>query len=132
MRMKELSIKWEAAFETGNKIVDKQHEKLFELIKLFATAYMLNKEKEIIANMLFNLEDYAKEHFDEEEHILAKTKGLPSKQHLDAHEQFRQYLYDLKFEYVSEDKAISEDLLAFLVNWLKNHILVIDKQELGQ
>jgi hemerythrin len=36
--MNEISVKWVTAFETGNKTVDKQHERLFELIKEFATA----------------------------------------------------------------------------------------------
>jgi len=129
--MNELSFTWEAAFETGNNTVDKQHERLFELIKEFATAYMLNKEKEVLTKILFNLEVYAKVHFAEEEEILRKTPGLPSKEHLNEHEQFMQYVYDLKFEYVSEDKAVSASLLDFLLKWLKNHILNIDRMELG-
>ena len=129
--MSEILIKWDTAFETGNKTVDKQHERLFELIKEFATAYMLNMEKEVVAKMLFYLEDYAKIHFDDEEKILGRTPGLPSQEHLNAHEQFRQYLYDLKFQYVSDDIAITQELLDFLVKWLKNHILVMDKMELG-
>jgi hemerythrin-like metal-binding protein len=93
---------------------------------------MLNNEKEVLTKILFYHEDYAKVHFDEEEGILAKFAGLPSKEHLNAHEQFQQYLYDLKFQYVSDDIAITEELLDYLVKWLKNHILVMDKKELEQ
>jgi hemerythrin-like metal-binding protein len=130
--MNELSLKWEANFETGHSEIDKQHKYLFVLIKSFATSYMLKEEKEEITDMLFELEDYTKTHFANEENILAKTKGLPSSRHLAQHRQFLKFLHDLKFDFISDNKPISEELLNYLVKWLRDHILGIDKIELQQ
>lgn len=128
--MNELSVKWEESFETGYDEVDNQHKQLFLLIKAFADAYMLKEEKELITDLLFELEDYTKTHFANEEKILAKTKGFPTANHLEQHRQFLKYLHDLKFDYISDNKPISEELLDFLVKWLREHILGIDKAEL--
>lgn len=130
--MYNLTVNWESNFETGHNEVDKQHKYLFVLIKAFTTTYLLKEEKEIITDMLFELEDYAKTHFANEEKILAKTKGLPSPNHLEQHRQFLKILHDLKFDFVSDNKPISEELLDYLVKWLREHILGIDKIELHQ
>jgi hemerythrin-like metal-binding protein len=128
--MNELSINWEDNFETGHDDIDNQHKNLFVLIRAFATSFMLKEEKEVVTDMLFELEDYTKIHFANEEKILATTKGLPSTRHLEQHRQFLKILHDLKFDFISDNKPISEELLEYLVKWLRDHILGIDKIEL--
>ncbi len=132
MPMHEIEVTWETIFETGNDHVDNQHKKLFELIKEFCKAYTFRMEKNIIDATLFELEDYARIHFSDEENLLSQHKGLPTGKHLKQHQDFIQILRNLKFDYVSDDTEISNDLFFFLTNWLRDHILGIDKIELNK
>lgn len=127
--MEAYSIKWQDKFNTGVNSVDKQHKKLFELLSIFASAYLMGEEKNIVSEFLFELEDYAHLHFKDEEQQLI-TKGIiPSEKHIGQHQEFKKLLRDLKFDYVSEDTAISSDLFDFLSTWLQDHIMGIDQEE---
>ncbi|RLD73454.1 MAG: hypothetical protein DRJ10_17825 [Bacteroidetes bacterium] len=131
--MKDFIAIWEDIYETGEKVVDDQHKKLFELLNNFASAYFLKKEKLVIDETLFQLENYTKYHFDAEEKVLHKeNKEFPTKHHLDMHKEFIDKLHELKFDYVSDDKIISSELLDYLKNWLVEHILGVDKKEFSQ
>lgn len=125
-------LNWNSIFDTGNDAIDIQHKKLFKLLKEFNQACNVENNKQAITLLLFNLEDYTKVHFFDEEQLLSKKAGLPTDEHVRQHEEFIKYLADLKFDYVSENKNIENELFIFLTNWLKDHILNIDQKELNQ
>lgn len=126
-----IEFNWLDSFNTGYIVVDGQHKKLFTLLSEFANAYLMGFDKEIVSTLLFELEDYTCEHFCDEEKVLKLKGSGPSEEHLQQHQEFKETLRDLKFDYVSENKEISSELFEYLWQWLQNHILGIDKVELG-
>jgi hemerythrin-like metal-binding protein len=129
--METFTFNWEEVLNTGHDRVDKQHKKLIDILNSLIIAYNLNNEKALISKILFELEDYANYHFRDEETVLSQLLNYPSEEHLLEHKEFIMTIRDLKFEYVSENKPISRDLIEYLKDWLKNHILGIDKAELS-
>ena len=123
---------WQDTFNTNCFEVDIQHKKLFSLLANLKNAFDNNYEKEVITIILFELEDYTLSHFSDEEKILSKFGNGASNKHLEEHKDFKQILSNLKFDYVSEEKEISEELLNCLSEWLQNHILGTDKKEFAQ
>lgn len=89
-------------------------------------------DKEIVCTLLFELEEYTHVHFCDEERILKLKGNGASSEHLKQHQEFKNTLHDLKFDYVSENKEISAELFDYLWNWLQTHILGIDKMELNR
>jgi hemerythrin len=127
--MKEFNFTWDNSFETGYKTIDLHHLKLIEMINRLATAYILKKDKNILTEILFDLENYVLYHFKEEEKILSNTIGEISDKHKAEHEKFIQVVRDLKFDYTSGKIQIGTSLFDFLKEWLINHILGTDKEE---
>lgn len=125
--MKEFIINWNDKYNTGHKDIDKQHKKLFDLLSIFASAYLMNEQKTIVSDFLFELEEYTHYHFNEEENLIRKKGDIIDEEHLEQHALFKETLHNLKFDFVSENKEISTELFSFLQNWLQDHILGTDK-----
>lgn len=128
--MQDFTVKWEDRFNTSFQTIDNQHKKLFNLFNVFTSACIMGEDKNIVAELLFELEDYTHYHFDEEENILTKKGDGPTKKHLTQHAEFKKTLHDLKFDYVSDNKMISTELLEYIRAWLIDHIIGIDQKEL--
>jgi methyl-accepting chemotaxis protein/hemerythrin len=117
---------WSNAYSIGNDLVDGQHHKLMDLInKLYGVGEENLPEVE---RVLAELIDYTVYHFQAEEN-LQQTSGYPG---FEAHKQEHTRLIAAVSEKVaafrSGDEALREDLLVFLVDWLKDHILAEDKK----
>lgn len=125
-----MKANWEDTFNTGFDKVDSQHKYLLTLLNELSKAYYEGQTKSLISEILFKLEDYSYEHFEDEERILRSVEGLPSEKHKLEHANFMQMLRDLKFNYISDNAEITEELLDFLINWLSMHIYGIDQKEL--
>ena len=94
----------------GIEAIDKEHEQLFKMIN--DAAKMLNDGQvsvPAVKNVVNHLKDYAAEHF--------------------AHESFVERLAEINMEEVddSQHEYLCE-LIDFLLGWLKNHILKMDKK----
>lgn len=129
--MANFTITWQDSFNTNVEIIDTQHKELFNLLALFGSACLMGEDKEIVSDFLFELEDYALNHFRDEEEYMIKLKGHVSKIHYEQHREFEKTLHDLKFDYVSENKPISKELLEYLRNWLQYHVIDLDQKDLA-
>lgn len=129
--MNDFKFTWNDSFETGYEIIDFHHLKLIELINKLAIAHYLKKEKSVLTEILFELENYAKYHFREEENLINSIGGTPSPEHLKEHKRFIGIIHKLKFDFVSDERPIGIELFNFLKDWLVEHILGIDKEELS-
>lgn len=129
--MSKFEFTWDDSFETGVESVDLQHLELIKIINELAISYFLKKQKEVIVDILFKLEDYTVYHFSEEEKLVSEGSTIISEEHIKEHEHFIKKIRELKFDYVSDDKPIAPELFDFLKNWLINHILGVDKKELS-
>ena len=83
--------------------------------------------KEAIGSILTELIEYTKTHFAHEEKIMKDT-GYPGyDEQKQLHENLIRQVIDLNGRFNS-GKAVSQEILTFLKNWLINHIQGVDKR----
>ena len=119
-------------FLTGVELVDEEHKELFRIIgqvhEVMANEVMADKYDEIIS-LLEELRTYTKVHFkDEEEYLVSiQYEGLEAQKV--AHEMFVARLDEIDLNEIdAHQEEVLEKLMAFLTEWLVNHILHMDKK----
>lgn len=123
-----VTVQWNEGFSVGVQSLDNQHKKLFDMINTLHTAIHENKPREVTGHVLEELWDYVESHFEEEEILMEKYRYGEYKQHKQAHNELDLRLNEIYNRFELGDAVISEELSAFLLKWLKEHILGIDKR----
>ncbi|TAH74874.1 MAG: bacteriohemerythrin [Anaerolineaceae bacterium] len=118
-------------YYTGIDFVDEEHKKLFEIAN---TVYDLLIDEFIpdkydyIMEVVDELKNYAKYHFDHEEKYMKETSYRRFLSHKVAHDDFIEKIGKYDAEIIDENQKESlMELLEFLTNWLVEHILKQDK-----
>lgn len=99
---------------------DKQHQKLFELIEQI-------NSPELDPSVFRQLCDYAEHHFVLEEEYMVRLDYPHTEAHIAAHDKFRAELDSMMKNLYQYDHSFRETLSLFLSEWLKGHVLGIDK-----
>uniref|UniRef100_UPI0038CC0595 bacteriohemerythrin n=1 Tax=Luxibacter massiliensis TaxID=2219695 RepID=UPI0038CC0595 len=124
---KKIAVKkyvFDSSLETGNSTIDSQHRILFDRINDLLDACANGKGRAEIAATLKFLEDYTKEHFDDEE-VLQRESGYPDRvNHKKYHEGFKRVVHQLGEQLQKEGPTV---VLVGKINssiggWLVNHI----------
>lgn len=118
---------WKDEYNTGCEVIDKQHQKLFdiinELFQAFEGAYAESK----VPRILKELEDYTVYHFSTEEKLFEEYNYPLKDQHKAEHEHFVQKIRDFKEQHEkNENEMIAFDVMIALKDWLVGHILGSD------
>ena len=119
-------------FHTQIPLVDKEHETLFNLVRqtyeLVHDEFRVDKFDDII-EIIEELRDYTIKHFADEERYMKSINydGLPEQ--VAAHTAFVEKLNNIDFDEIDRDQEDALDkLIKFLLNWLVQHILKVDKK----
>lgn len=119
---------WSRELELGIKVFDDQHKKLIELINQLYDAIRDNKVKSTIDKILNDLVAYTVYHFNTEEEAF-KRYGYPDfDKHREIHENLKKTVGEVKAKLDSGKEVIGFNIISFLENWVKNHILIEDKK----
>lgn len=125
-------IYWKESYRVGIDIIDEQHKRLFDIAeeaeKLMEMPEHIDKFDEII-NILNELRDYVKYHFEQEEELLLEIKYKKFFEHKIAHNDFIEYIYSLDIEDIDKhqhDRGIK--ILRVLMDWLVEHVLERDNE----
>ena len=119
-------------YRTGITLIDEEHKRLFEIIREtndLIKAELLHDKYDAIVQILRELKDYTIMHFEDEERYMEKIhyEGLELQRM--AHTAFVDRLNEINLDDVDRvQKEYLDELLEFLLNWLTNHILRMDKQ----
>ncbi len=100
---------------------DAQHQVLFDLIKKMDA-------DPFDPSILVKLEQYADQHFSLEELYMKELNYPHAKEHVLAHAQFRKELSDMRKIEPALYEQLRSSLSKFLYEWLKRHVLGIDKK----
>jgi len=114
---------WSAKMELGLQSIDAQHRRLFELAATFGGS----GDQVRVMKTLVALCDYTREHFREEEYMLA-AHGYPDLEaHKLEHVKFRGMLVDLleKAKYQTLDQT-ADDVKQLIGGWMYDHIMQRD------
>lgn len=125
-------IAWKDDFLVGIDEIDEQHKKLFAIAN---KAYeLLNNDLYVdkydrIVSIIEELKDYTVFHFTFEEEYMMKIKYKKFFTQKIQHESFMKKINEINLNEIdsNQDKSLLE-LLDFIINWISNHILIMDKQ----
>ena len=117
---------------TGIDLIDAEHRTLFELAdeayRYIRSGTAADSYDEVL-KLLDNLKQYAAEHFRDEEEYMESIhyEGLETQHY--AHEAFVHRMESIDLTQVEKDPQRQlEELINFLLGWLINHILIMDKK----
>lgn len=119
---------WKRSYEIRIPEIDSQHRRLVAIINELSDAMMVRQGYRRVPHVLEELVDYIQLHFSTEENLMHKINypGLDehSQEHLDITDKV------LKFNdiYAKNQELDPSDLLDFLCDWLKKHMIGTDKE----
>lgn len=119
-------------FRTQIPLVDKEHETLFDLVRqtyeLVHDEFRVDKFDDII-EIIEELRDYTIKHFADEERYMKSINYDGLAEQVAAHTAFVEKLNNIDFDEIDRDQEDALDkLIKFLLNWLVQHILKVDKK----
>lgn len=120
-------IAWNPDWETGVPLIDEQHHRLLAEFNDFFEAIHTDLHRTHIENLLEFLLDFLDTHFEEEEHQMRATgyTGLPG--HQAYHARMRLRVRSLLKSFREDPAFATADVIAFVQDWMDNHIGVEDK-----
>ena len=124
-----MNLTWNDSLSIGVDGIDTQHKELINRIEKFFVSIEDTKCSEEIIETLDFLEEYVIKHFTEEDEIQIKTNyPLIDIQQIQ-HEHFINELKEFRrvFESHGASTVLALNIHQSLVDWLKNHIMNLDK-----
>lgn len=123
------------AYKTGINLVDEEHRRLFEIIgqthDLIQDELLFDKYDKIM-NLLAELRDYTEFHFHDEEMLMERIQYPDLAIQKRAHAVFIEKLVEVDLsdldEMDNDQQSYLNDLIQFLLSWLCNHIMILDKK----
>ncbi len=119
-------IIWNERFSVGVSKIDDQHKKLIRMINMLIENYGAGYDSEIVSDLLTELVKYSQYHFDEEERYMIEADYPDYQAHEALHEEFIEKISIFCMDVMEAKDSVSREMLTYLSEWLKNHILVSD------
>lgn len=126
-------FEWHPKHTIFNDEMDEQHKQFFhlcnELIDLLEKDGPIDKEEALV--LVSKIGNYAFYHFGLEEELFQQTTYPKVKEHIRAHKAFRDAFDALAKKVNDPDRDLREtleELVVFSGEWIKNHIITIDKE----
>ncbi len=116
-------ITWSDNMSVGVSRIDKEHQKLIELINLLHSEMSLGKSNQVMDKVLDDLIRYTKTHFAAEE-TLFRTHNYPeAAAHKKEHDGLTKKVVELQADFRAGKTFLGAPTLNFLKEWLTQHIL---------
>ncbi|MCB2100942.1 MAG: hemerythrin family protein [Rhodobacterales bacterium] len=119
-------LQWQASYSVGVPVLDAQHKSLLRLINRLEAE---GDRAGMVAYVFDELDAYIREHFRDEERLMAAAGYPDLEPHKAEHRRFNDWLSSVKVAYNSGGVSafyITETVGNFLKDWLVGHILGSD------
>jgi len=120
-------MEWNEKLKVGHSLIDRDHQRLVELINALGDAMSSGKGRDVCGNVLNDLINYTKTHFAMEENLMSANHFPSAAAHKAEHAKLIQDVLTFQKKYSAGSETLSVSLLHFLMEWLTHHILVSDK-----
>ncbi|MEN8190753.1 MAG: bacteriohemerythrin [Thermodesulfobacteriota bacterium] len=117
-------LAWHKRFSVGNTEIDLQHKMLINIINYLITGSGKNYSRSDMEEILEELVQYCQYHFSCEENFLKDHPEIEDHRILHADFMTRMQAFESSFK--KHHVKINDELLAFLINWIRDHILKND------
>ncbi|MCL2242984.1 MAG: bacteriohemerythrin [Treponema sp.] len=123
-------IIWSDSFSVGIKLIDDQHQGLFDITNNLYSHVTGNEDEEraYFDEVINQALDYVKNHFVTEEKCMLATNFPDYHKHKKTHDEFTFTVLRSVNEFKSGKSIVLEKFAGFLKEWILSHIAVMDKQ----
>lgn len=118
---------WKPSYEIGVLELDHDHRQLVGLINELYEAMKIGHGYELINQLIDRLLKYSAEHFANEEGFMRASNYPHLEAHAREHDEFRSRIGEMDRDRREGQLLPSTEMLSFLCDWLKTHILESDK-----
>jgi putative two-component system response regulator len=115
---------WHDSFSVGVRIIDEQHQQLFNLINELIVTVNTQQQDEVIESILYSVLTYTEMHFRTEEELVQIHPQYIK--HCSIHKKFAEDIDLLLIDFKENRTDAATKLLEKLTEWLKKHILKTD------
>lgn len=128
-----LAVEWSDNFNTGNYILDYQHQRLVRLINDLNEIRLHDELRPFLIDVVFDeVVDYTRYHFETEEKFMKETNYSKFHEHQQMHENFKKKLEHFNEGLKTKSKNIDQEFCLFLRDWLINHIVAEDPKFISE
>jgi len=121
-------LQWDQSLAVGIQEIDRQHQKLVQMICDLHEAMRTGKGKDQVEMILGELENYAVEHFGYEEKLMEQHKYPGYLNHHKEHVAFVDKVVAFGNDFRANRAALTTEVMNFLKNWLVGHIKGTDQK----
>ena len=120
-------LTWKDEYSVGISEIDRQHKGLIAMMNELYEAMMQGRGGEVLERILDGLIEYTQVHFGTEEGYFEKYGYERRAEHVAEHQRLIADVAKFKQDYQAKKAILSVDLLDFLGDWLRKHIMVSDR-----
>jgi len=121
-------ISWDNSLSVNVEKIDKQHQKLIEMINQLHSKMKEGKGNKFTEEIIGKMAEYTKIHFSTEEKYFDLFDFEESDKHKAEHKAFIEKVAEFQDKLKKGELSLSIEVLSFLTNWLTNHIKGSDKK----
>ena len=119
-------ITWENGYSVGVAEIDDHHKQLINMINELYFAMTNDRGQKLVSSIIGDMLNYAKMHFTIEEGYMRQCHYLGVLPHYREYEKFVAKAQDLLRRSEEGEFVLSFEVIQFLSDWLKSHILETD------
>ncbi|MDC0336252.1 bacteriohemerythrin [Pseudodesulfovibrio sp.] len=119
-------IEWADELSVGFEEVDKDHQRLVEIVNEFHETIALNKDRDELEEALEELIEYTGWHFRHEERLMQESEYDGLEEHQKIHQDLVAQALAIQTKLADGDESVLDVLMPFLKDWLTKHILETD------
>lgn len=121
-------VTWSDSLSVNVAEIDQQHRNLIAMINELNDAMKQGKGKDVLGQIVNRLISYTATHFKTEETYFAQFGYPDMENHKKEHAAFVRKVLSFKEGFEKKELSLTIEVMRFLSDWLKKHIMGTDKR----
>ncbi len=121
-------MKWQKEFAIGCQWIDMQHQSLIGHVDHFEEMAGSKIDSQQLVETIKFLVKYARDHFNDEEKLMSEIQFPEFDRQKQLHDEFINYITQVLLDLNRGQTIHPQELICFLSEWIKNHVLHEDKK----
>jgi len=121
-------LNWDEKYSLNVKEIDDEHKNLFFLFNRLQEGIITGKSRDELGTALSELIDHTVLHFATEEKLMQQFSYIGFVEHKRVHDDLIAEAKEMQEKFLQDKIELSGKVSVFLTDWLKDHILDMDKK----